>query len=152
MADPQVFRLGQRGLARVLGKLEARLMEALWDSPKELSVQEICQTLGPRSNYKTVMTVLSRLVGKGLLARHLKGRAYFYRSQVEREVFLKSVADGVIQGLLQDYGDVAVARFIDVLETVSPDSLARLEWLLRERQKRRPLSPEDERGAGAKGR
>ena len=46
MADPQVFRLGQRGLARVLGKLEARLMEALWASPKELSVQEICRRWG----------------------------------------------------------------------------------------------------------
>ena len=134
MAEPQVFRLGKRGLERVLGKLEARLMEVLWASRKELSIQETCQALGPRSNYKTVMTVLSRLVEKGLLARHLEGRAYLYRPFVGREAFLKSVADGVIEGLFQDCGDVAMARFIDVLETVSPESLAGLERLLRKRR------------------
>ena len=119
-------------------------MEALWSSPRELSVQEICEALGPRSNYKTVMTVLSRLVKKGLLARHLEGRAYLYRPSLGREAFLRSVADGVIGGLLQDYGDVAIARFINVLETVSPESLAGLERLLRERREDATFGPEAE--------
>ena len=92
------------------------------------------------------MTVLNRLVEKGLTERHLNGRAYFYRPRVKKDAFLRSVADGVIQGLLQDYGDVAVARFINALETVSPDSLARLESLLRQRRERKPPGTEPDNG------
>ena len=134
MTDPRVFHLGETGLARVLGKLEARIMEVLWGSPAEFSVQDVCNSLEPTSSYKTAMTVLSRLVDKGLLKRRMEGKAYLYQPRVRRDDFLNSVADGVIKGLLLDYGDIAAARFINALETASPESIEKLERVLEQRR------------------
>ena len=134
MSDPRVFRLGESGLTRILGQLEAPIMEAIWSSPGELSVHDVCQGLSPVRNYKTVMTVLGRLVNKGLLQRRMDGKAYLYRPSVRREDFVKDVTEGVIEGLLHDYGDVAVASFVDALEAMSPDSIATLEKFLRRKR------------------
>ena len=134
MPRPKMFRLGKTGLARVLGELESQVMEALWTGQGALSVQGICDSLGPASNYKTVMTVLNRLVGKGMLDRHREGRAFLYKPRVNRDEFRQSIAEGVVQGLMQDYGDVAVASFIDAMETASPETLAKLDDLLRQRR------------------
>ena len=93
------------GRARgALGALEARLMEALWGSASELSVQGVSDALGPGHNYKTVMTVLNRLVAKGLLVRELDGRAYRYRPSQSRPQFLRSAADALVRGYLDAYG------------------------------------------------
>ena len=138
MIRPIMFRLGKTGLARVLGELESQVMEALWESQDPLSVQNVCDSLGPESNYKTVTTVLNRLVEKRLLKRRRRGRAFHYQARVDRDEFRKSVAEGVVQGLMQDYGDVAVASFIDAVEAASPESLAKLEQLLKVRQSQRP--------------
>ena len=56
-----------RGSLRVpigLGSLEAQLMELLWHSGEPLRGQEILKNLQGQHNYKTVMTVLNRLVEK----------------------------------------------------------------------------------------
>ena len=65
MSGPRIFRLRKTGLARVLGELEASVMEVLWAHQRDLSVQDVCRSLGQGTNYKTIMTVLSRLVDKG---------------------------------------------------------------------------------------
>ena len=87
-----------------LGALEARLMEALWGSASELSVQGVCDALGAGHNYKTVMTVLNRLVDKGLLRRELDGRAYRYRPSQTRPQFLRSAANDLVRGYIEAYG------------------------------------------------
>ena len=84
---------GSRRARGALGALETRLMEALWGSDSELSVQGVSDALGPGHNYKTVMTVLNRLVEKGLLMRSLDGRAYRSRPSPSRPQFLRSAAD-----------------------------------------------------------
>ena len=93
-----------------LGALEARLMEALWGSASALSVQGVSDALGPGHNYKTVMTVLNRLVEKGLLMRELDGRAYRYRPSQSRPQFLRSAADELVRGYLDAYGSDAAAH------------------------------------------
>ena len=87
-----------------LGALETRLMEALWGSASELSVQGVSDALGPGHNYKTVMTVLNRLVDKGLLTRELDGRAYRYRPSQTRPQFLRSAANELVRGYVEAYG------------------------------------------------
>ena len=134
MADPRVFRLGRKGLARVFGELEARVMETLWSFDRDLSVQDVCDDLGPGHHYKTVMTVLNRLVQKGVLARRQEARAYLYQPRMSKDVFLKSVADSVLEGVVRDYGEVAITSFVDALEQVSPEALARLERLVHKRR------------------
>ena len=82
-------------------------MEALWGSSPELSVQDVSEALGPGHNYKTVMTVLNRLVEKELLSRQLDGRAYRYRPRQTRTEFLRSAADELVRGYLEAFGDDA---------------------------------------------
>ena len=109
-------RKGVRGL----GSLEAQLMETLWASPAQLSVQEVCDRLGADHNYKTVMTVLNRLVEKELLGRELDGRAYKYKPRRTRDQFLESVADELVQGYLVSYGPTSARHLSTAVSAVAP--------------------------------
>jgi predicted transcriptional regulator len=126
------FKLDQRGLARVFGELEAEIMDVVWRLG-EPTVAEVCEALGPDMNYKTVMTVMNRLVAKRVLVRRRSGRAFVYVAAESREAFLSKVSRLVVEGLLQDFGAVAVAQFVDALDTVDPALVAELAAQVRAR-------------------
>jgi predicted transcriptional regulator len=105
---------------RGLGALEALLMEALWGADAPLTVQEVVEALGAGHNYKTVMTVLNRLVEKELLGRALDGRAYRYHPQQLREQFLRSVADELVHGYLEAYGAPSGSHLAEAVDAVVP--------------------------------
>lgn len=123
------FKLDRHGPARVLGELEARLMEALWGLG-EGSVQEVCDRLGNDPNYYTIITVLNRLVDKGLLKRWKVDRAYHYRPLLSREEFSRQVARQVLRGLLADFGEPAMVQFGETLSELDPETRQRLLDLL----------------------
>ena len=70
-----------------LGKLEAAVMDILWSSDGSQTVREVLAKMPPQRNlaYTTVMTVLSNLHRKGMVAREPAGRAYSYRPTLTRE-------------------------------------------------------------------
>ncbi len=125
----RAFRLGGSGLERVLGELEASLMEAVWQMG-EASIQEVCDALGPEHNYKTVMTVMNRLVEKRLLSRRRVSKAFLYSALESRQAFLDRVSRSVVAGLVHDFGTSAIAQFVDVVGEVAPEELAALEELV----------------------
>lgn len=103
-----------------LGPLETRLMDVAWSERRSLSVQEVVDRLGG-GNYKTVMTVLNRLVEKEMLVRELDGRAYRYLPTQERGAFLRAAADGLVRGYIEAYGDGAASYLADAARaTVLP--------------------------------
>lgn len=102
-----------------LGPLETRLMDVAWSAGRSLSVQDVVDRLGG-ANYKTVMTVLNRLVEKEMLARELDGRAYRYRPTQCREAFLRAAADGLVRGYLEAYGSDAASHLADAAGTAAP--------------------------------
>ena len=130
----QSFRIHQEGLARVFGELEAKVMDAVWelDDP---TVQAVCDHLGPSYNYKTVMTVLNRLVDKEALSRQRVSRAFIYRPRQSREAFLGRVSQMILRGLLHDFGSLAVAQFVETLDEMDPQQLDELERLMQERRR-----------------
>jgi predicted transcriptional regulator len=138
----QAFRLNQQGLARIFGELEAQVMEAVW-TLEEPTVQEVCDFLGPDHHYKTVMTVLNRLVQKGALSRRRRSRAYVYVSRQSREAFLRRVTGAVMGGLVREFGSLAIAQFVETLDEISPEHLDELERLVRERRQG-PARDEDD--------
>lgn len=81
-------------------------MDAAWAAERPLSVQETTDAIGG-GNYKTVTTVLNRLVEKELLARELDGRAYRYSPAMERAAFLRAAADGLVREYLAAFGEDA---------------------------------------------
>ncbi len=97
-----------------LGPLEAEVMAALWAVDSPLSVREVVERLNrdraaPLA-YTTVMTVLSRLAGKGILVREPQGRGFVYRPAVA------DTAEIAVRGVLAEFGDAALARFVDRVE------------------------------------
>jgi len=127
------FKLDREGLARVFGELEAAVMDAVW-TRGEASVLQVADDLADGAHYKTVMTVMNRLVEKGVLERRRRSRAFVYRARESREAFRARVSQRVVEGLVRDFGDVAVAQFVATLEGVDPDLLARLRRLVDARE------------------
>jgi predicted transcriptional regulator len=132
------FNLDGRGLTRVLGELEARIMEAVWRLGAPTG-KELHAALGAAPHYKTVLTVANRLVEKGLLAREAPAgdRAYRYRATESRAAFLDRVATNVARGLVGDFGPGALAPFVRAADAIDPAYLDELERLVRERKGRR---------------
>ncbi|MCB0215531.1 MAG: BlaI/MecI/CopY family transcriptional regulator [Chloroflexi bacterium] len=130
-AELPAFKLDQQGLARVFGELEAAVMDAVW-SLEAATVAEVCARLGQDANYKTVTTVMNRLVAKGALRRrHTSSRAFVYSASESRAAFETRLSRRVAEGLLRDFGALAVAQFVDAMDAVDPELRARLETMVK---------------------
>ncbi len=126
------FKLNRRGLARFFGSLEARVMEVAWKR-ETVTVQDVCDALGTGANYKTVMTVMNRLAEKGLFERKRVSRAFVYSPRVRREEFVHDVSHQIVAGLVSEFGQVAVAQFVDILDELDPAALETLRQAIQER-------------------
>lgn len=96
-----------------LGDLERAVMDVLWDGaipPAGVTVRDVAEALQDRDlAYTTVMTVLDRLTGKGLVKRERDGRAWRYRPTASREAY---VAQLMLEALdLSPSRDAALVRF-----------------------------------------
>lgn len=130
----QAFKLDEHGLTHIFGELEAKLVQAVWNL-EQASVQEVIDHLGGNLNYKTTMTVLNRLVDKGMLERHKSGRAYLYTATASRQDLLSSVFDRMVRGMLgDDFRQIALAQMIETAEAVDPEILDELSRLIRQKQ------------------
>lgn len=128
--DLHRFDLDSRGLARVLGDLEARIMEAVWRLGAP-TINDIMATLDPAPHYKTVLTVANRLVKKGLLTREpTEDRALAFRAVEEREAFVERISASVASSLVSDFGHHALAQFVRAAEETDPAYLDELQRLV----------------------
>jgi predicted transcriptional regulator len=103
-------------------------MAVLWQADRPLLVRDVADRLnadreGPLA-YTTVMTVLSRLAGKGILVRRAQGRGFAYTP------VMADTAEIAVRGVLAEFGDAALARFVDRVE-LDPALRARLRKLMR---------------------
>jgi predicted transcriptional regulator len=100
-----------------LGSLEEEIMQIIWKE-KGVSVRFIFDKLKKKRPiaYTTVMTIMSRLHTKGILNRYQQDGAYIYSPAQSKEKFLEKISERVIKNLLNNFGDVAVAQFIDIIE------------------------------------
>jgi predicted transcriptional regulator len=109
--------------------LESLVMDAVWAADEAVSVRDVLDALNePRAEplaYTTVMTVMNRLVGKGVLDRRGEPRRYRY------EATATDAAGIAVRGVIRTYGDAAVAHFVDEARA-DPGVLQRLRALLAE--------------------
>jgi predicted transcriptional regulator len=89
-------------------------MDVLWDSgprtPDGLTVREVAEALRERGlAYTTVMTVLDRLAGKGMVQREREGRAWRYRAAASREAHIAQLMLDALD--LGGSRDAALVRF-----------------------------------------
>lgn len=85
-------------------------MDVLWDRSGPASVREVADALpGRELAYTTVMTVLDRLAGKGMVERERAGRAWSYRPAAAREAYIARLMLDALD--LAGSRDAALVRF-----------------------------------------
>ena len=98
-------------------------MEEVWrqgESTVKLVMEALNRkTKSPRA-YTTYMTVMQRLDDKGLLDRTRSGRSDTYTPTFSRDEYQELRASAQVQGLVDEYGDVALAHFAKSLQTLDP--------------------------------
>jgi predicted transcriptional regulator len=119
----------RRDPEKLLGPLEAEVMQVLWSAGEPMSVRDVLAALNESRAeplaYTTAMTVLARLAEKEILARVRDGRGYVYVPTVS------DTAQIAVRGVMRDFGDAAMARFVDEARA-DPEMLERLRRLLGE--------------------
>ncbi len=105
-------------------------MDLLWDRGSA-TVRDVVDELASSHGlaYTTVMTVLVRLFGKGLLARERVGRTYVYRATQTRDEHRAWISRDLARGLVSEFGDAALAAFSAELDEVDAAHRAALRRL-----------------------
>jgi predicted transcriptional regulator len=99
-------------------------MEEVWRSGGETTVRAVMDALNrkakPPRAYTTYMTVMLRLSDKGFLDRARTGRQYTYVPRFSREQYHELRAGAQVEGLVDEFGDVALAHFAKSLQELDP--------------------------------
>ena len=135
----QTVRLSAEGLAKVLGDLEARVMQSVWHIARPATAREVYEVVAREHDVAihTVITVLNKLVRKGLLRRRKRSDLLHYEARWSEAEFMKEASRRVVEGILS-FGPSAVATsFVDVLAEADPERLAELKRLIEERLRSR---------------
>ncbi|MEX2154217.1 MAG: BlaI/MecI/CopY family transcriptional regulator [Gemmatimonadaceae bacterium] len=130
-------RLSADGLAKVLGDLEARVMQTVWRIGAPASAREVHErvTRDHKVELLTVITVLNKLVTKGLLSRAKRDELFHYQARLSEQEFMTHASRKVVEGILSLAPDAVAASLVDVLAERDPDQLAELAKLIRKRMK-----------------
>lgn len=109
-------------------------MEEVWRQD-EATVRQVLEALNAQSKeraYTTIMTIMGRLHRKGLLAKSRAGKTDLYRPVLTREEYLRERARAEVDGLVDDYGELALAQFARRLETLDESRREQLRRLAEE--------------------
>lgn len=101
------------GGRRSAGSLESEVMAILQGAATPLNPAEVLQQLGNDLAYTTVVTILTRLTAKGLLARSKAGRAFVYAPVSDIPGLAARRMHQVMDG--EPDREAVLARFVDSL-------------------------------------
>ena len=123
-------------LAEVLGPLEAEVMEVAWDLG-EVTVRDVHEALNESRPvaYTTVMTTMGRLADKGLLRRVEDQKAHRFTPLLSREQYADSTVKSVVDWLVTQFRDPAVAYFLDRVEKEDEKVIAALKEAIDQRKR-----------------
>jgi len=109
-------------------------MEELW-SKGEAPVRAVMSALNKRSRreraYTTYMTIMARLHKKGVLDRRRDGKTDYYAPKLDRDEYMASRARAEVEGLVAEYGDVALSHFAQQVASLDPARRRALQRLAR---------------------
>jgi predicted transcriptional regulator len=116
-----------------LHELEAEIMEQVWRHDGPSTVKLVMDALNRRATspraYTTYMTVMRRLDDKGLLSRKRSGRRDSYQPTLTRDEYQERRAGAEVRGLVEQFGDVALAHFARSLSALDPAKRRRVRRL-----------------------
>ena len=131
------FGRGKARQALALGDLERTVLETLWETG-EISGKDIFDRLGVELGvqHNTILTVLERLINKGLVSKEKGGRSNTYRARVTRDEFARMVSEPIIEELMDVSSHVAMSAFVESASS-DPEKLDELKKMIEEAEKRR---------------
>lgn len=109
-----VFRPDRPGVRKVLGDLEAEIMEIVWGRPRNqgTAVRDVFEMLQRRRPvaYTTVMTTMTRLARKQLLRAEKHGQAYIYFPTTTEDEFVSGFVGRILENLMVSFAGVTIKR------------------------------------------
>jgi predicted transcriptional regulator len=119
--------MGGRVRLRGLGELERAIMEVVWAADGPVTGRAVVDELTRERPvaYTTVLTVMDRLVGKGMLRRQRRGRAHTYRATSSRAAYTAELMASVL-GSSND----RPAVLLHFVEQIPPDQAEALRAAL----------------------
>ncbi len=105
--DISVFRPDRPGIRKVLGDLEAEIMELVWARPADHGtiVRDVFEILYERRRiaYTTVMNTMARLARKNLLRVEKKDQAYVYYPNFTQQEFVSRFVGRILEDLFVNF-------------------------------------------------
>lgn len=133
-----VFRPHKPGIRKILGDLEADIMEVIWekDPGAKVTVRDIHSELQEARGaaYTTVMTVMGILAKKGLLKVEKDSFAHRYSARQTRDAFTREAVGDIIDQLLGDFAEPALAHFAETFERQDASKINLLQDLIARRR------------------
>jgi BlaI family transcriptional regulator, penicillinase repressor len=114
-----------------ISEAEHAVMEVLWrESP--LGAAEVAERVDPSRGWsdRTVKTMLSRLLAKGVLAHQEEGRRYLYRPTVSRDDFIARESGRLIERMFGGRVTPLVAHLAE-RDMLSRKDIEEIEALLK---------------------
>lgn len=126
-------RLSAEGLSKVLGDLEAKVLRAIWQLRGPATAREVHGRVvrTHRVALMTVITVLNKLVAKGILTRARFDHLFHYEARFGEDEFMSRASRRVVEGILSLGPEAVSASLVDVLAERDPEQLAELGRLVR---------------------
>ena len=115
-----------------ISEAEQAVMEVLWrDSP--LAAADVAERVDPSRGWsdRTVKTLLSRLLTKGVIAHEEQGRRYLYRPVVQREDYVAQESGKLIERMFGGRVTPLVAHLAE-RDLLTPRDIAEIEALLKD--------------------
>jgi predicted transcriptional regulator len=129
------IRLSAEGLAKVLGDLEARVLRTVWKLGRPSPARTVHERIVREHDVSslTTVTVLNKLVKKGILGREKQGELFHYSARMSEAEFMTFASRRVVSGILSFGPDAVAASLVDVLAEHDPERLAELGRLVSRR-------------------
>ena len=131
----RTFRPDRPGIRKILGDLEAEIMEYIWSCPQMhgVTVRDVYEALSAQRHiaYTTVMSTMTRLAKKHVLHVATEQTAYCYFPTMTQEALMSHAAGRMMEDVLLHFSDALQGP------DVESDTLERARSLLEEITERR---------------
>lgn len=121
------------------GSLKRRVMDVMW-AHTECTGKEVHELLCAERPmaYTTLMTIMNRLVERGVLERSMRGQTGVYRAATSKD---EADAAELVDRLVSRYGALGLAKFVE--RSSSADMLKQLHQLVEEQTRKQAGGPND---------
>ncbi len=112
--EPEItaFRPDRSGIRKVLGDLEAQIMELIWARPASqgTTVRDVFEILYQQRQiaYTTVMSTMSRLAKKQFLRIEKHEQTYVYTPTMTEQEFISRFVSHILQDLFISFSDATL--------------------------------------------